>query len=69
MRSKERFTSDGLGRSMGYGFVEFTEHSSALTALRAINNNPEIFGPRKVKYEIYPNGITVCDIVSLFCRG
>ena len=47
MYSKERFTGEGVGRSVGYGFVEFTEHSSALTALRTINNNPEILGPSK----------------------
>lgn len=52
MRSKERFTGDGLGRSMGYGFLEFAEHSSALAALRAVNNNPEIFGPRRVSTKV-----------------
>ncbi|XP_038667648.1 RNA-binding protein 28 isoform X1 [Scyliorhinus canicula] len=35
------------GRSLGYGFVEFTEHSHSLTALRFLNNNPEVFGPEK----------------------
>ena len=29
---------------MGYGFVEFTNHNNALAALRANNNNPDIFG-------------------------
>jgi len=40
-----------LGRSKGYGFVEFTEHVHALAALRVLNNNPAyavhaIGGPR-----------------------
>ena len=48
MRSKERFTAEGLGRSLGYGFVELADHDTALTALRAINNNPAISGPEQV---------------------
>ncbi|KAJ8262127.1 hypothetical protein GJAV_G00162570 [Gymnothorax javanicus] len=36
-----------LGRSLGYGFVQFQEHEHALNALRHLNNNPEIFGPLK----------------------
>ena len=48
MRSKERFTADGLGRSLGFGFVELADHDTALTALRAINNNPTIFGSEQV---------------------
>ena len=32
------------GRSMGYGLVEFTNHNDALAALRATNNNTDIFG-------------------------
>ncbi|XP_025721355.1 RNA-binding protein 28 isoform X2 [Callorhinus ursinus] len=35
------------GQSLGYAFAEFREHEHALTALRHINNNPEIFGPLK----------------------
>ena len=44
IRSKERVDSSGRGRSMGYGFVEFGNHKDALSALRATNNNPDIFG-------------------------
>ena len=44
IRSKDRVDSSGRGRSMGYGFVEFTNHNDALAALRATNNNPDIFG-------------------------
>ncbi|XP_003383450.1 PREDICTED: RNA-binding protein 28-like [Amphimedon queenslandica] len=47
MRSKEQFLSDGLGRPVGFGFVEFKDHHSALTALRNLNNNPDIHGPDK----------------------
>ncbi|XP_036282028.1 RNA-binding protein 28 isoform X5 [Pipistrellus kuhlii] len=35
------------GQSLGYAFAEFQEHEHALTALRHINNNPEIYGPQK----------------------
>ncbi|KAK1335168.1 hypothetical protein QTO34_004749 [Cnephaeus nilssonii] len=37
------------GQSLGYAFAEFQEHEHALTALRHINNNPEIYGPQKQK--------------------
>ncbi|EDO39223.1 predicted protein, partial [Nematostella vectensis] len=45
MRSKERLDSSGKGRPLGFAFVEFTNHKEALAALRATNNNPELFGP------------------------
>ena len=41
---KERRNPDGTPRSRGIGFVEFSEHEHALTALRHLNNNPEIYG-------------------------
>lgn len=41
------------GQSLGYGFAEFQEHEHALTALRHINNNPEIFGPQKVSLTLW----------------
>ena len=44
IRSKDRVDSSGRARSMGYGFVEFANHNDALAALRATNNNPDIFG-------------------------
>ncbi len=49
MRSTERVNSRGVGRSMGYGFVELSSHTAALTALRGINNNPDLFGKQKVR--------------------
>ena len=50
MRSKDKFTDEGLGRPLGYGFVEFTQHEAALRVLRSINNNPSVFGPHRVKW-------------------
>ncbi|XP_063782760.1 RNA-binding protein 28 [Pseudophryne corroboree] len=35
------------GQSLGYAFVEFVEHEHALAALRQVNNNPDMFGPKK----------------------
>lgn len=40
--------SEGVGRSKGFAFVEFSTHDAALTALRATNNNPKIFDDKKV---------------------
>ncbi|XP_060891166.1 RNA-binding protein 28 isoform X2 [Labrus mixtus] len=36
-----------MGQSLGYGFVQFEEHEHALSTLRYLNNNPDIFGPNK----------------------
>ncbi|XP_067915483.1 RNA-binding protein 28 isoform X2 [Heterodontus francisci] len=47
MRDLQTAKTKGSGRSLGYGFIEFTEHSHSLTALRFLNNNPDIFGPEK----------------------
>ena len=48
LRDSTRLNSSGVGRSRGHGFVEFATHESALMALRAVNNNPDLFGPQKV---------------------
>ena len=48
MRSKDRINSQGIGRSMGYGFVEFATHEAALSVVRTVSNNPSVFGPHKV---------------------
>lgn len=50
LRSKDRVDSHGIGRSKGFAFVEFLTHETALAALRATNNNPQIFGPNKVPH-------------------
>ena len=49
MRDMKRVNSEGIGKSMGFGFVNFKEHQHALQALRATNNNPDLFGQNKVK--------------------
>lgn len=43
MRDLTRVKSTGVCKSRGYGFVEFKRHEAALKALRATNNNPELF--------------------------
>ena len=47
MRDISNANTEGVGRSMGYGFVQFQKHETALKALRSVNNNPNIFGPNK----------------------
>ncbi len=44
MRNTDRIDpATKLGRSKGYGFIEFTRHSDALSCLRWLNNNPTAF--------------------------
>lgn len=40
---RNRNKANEFGNSKGYGFVEFSDHAHALKALRALNNNPDIF--------------------------
>ncbi|CAG8620734.1 21805_t:CDS:2, partial [Dentiscutata erythropus] len=48
VRSKDRIDSTMQKlRSKGYGFLEYTQHSHALAALRYLNNNPDIFGEKR----------------------
>jgi len=47
MRDREKLNADGVGRSLGFAFVNFTRHEHALAALREVNNSPEVFGPAK----------------------
>ncbi|XP_002731716.1 RNA-binding protein 28-like, partial [Saccoglossus kowalevskii] len=47
MRDMGRVNSRGVPKSLGYAFIEFTEHEHALKALRHVNNNPEIYEPIK----------------------
>ena len=37
----------GIQKHKGIGFVEFNTHEEAMTALRAMNNNPEVFSKQK----------------------
>ncbi|KAE8616870.1 hypothetical protein XENTR_v10008909 [Xenopus tropicalis] len=47
MRDLKGIGGNHKGQSLGYAFVEFLEHEHALAALRSVNNNPDIFGPKK----------------------
>lgn len=47
MRNMKDVDSKGVGKSKEYGFVSFAWHEHALAALRALNNNPNIFSPQK----------------------
>ncbi|KAF4527519.1 hypothetical protein B566_EDAN015619 [Ephemera danica] len=47
MRDLRQVDAQQRGLSKEFGFVTFTQHSDALSALRAINNNPSIFKPQK----------------------
>ena len=49
LRSTDRVDTSGIGRSKGYGFVEFYTPEAAMAALRGTNNNPDLFGPKKVQ--------------------
>lgn len=43
MRNMKRLGNDGKAMSKGFGFVNFEKHEDALAALRAVNNNPNVF--------------------------
>ena len=43
VRDNERAGAGGIGRSKRYGFIEFSQHETALTALRAINAHSELW--------------------------
>ncbi|KEG11535.1 putative RNA-binding protein [Trypanosoma grayi] len=42
-----KLVKDSAGTSKGYAFMEFVNHPTALHALRAINNNPTLFGDNR----------------------
>ena len=48
MRDLNRIGGSKLGKSRGFAFINFTNHTDALQALRTTNNNPEVFGEKKV---------------------
>lgn len=48
MYDKKPVKNQVMGQSLGYGFVQFQEHEHALSTLRHLNNNPDVFGPNKV---------------------
>ncbi|KNC52295.1 RNA-binding protein 28 [Thecamonas trahens ATCC 50062] len=47
VRDKNRITAAGIGRSRGYGFVQFAHHDDALKALQLLNNNPEFYSDER----------------------
>ncbi|XP_044748099.1 RNA-binding protein 28 isoform X2 [Coccinella septempunctata] len=47
MRNMRDLDTDGVGKSKGFGFVTLDSHQSALTLLRNLNNNPNIFSAAK----------------------
>lgn len=49
MYDKKPVKGQVMGQSLGYGFVQFQDHEHALSTLRHLNNNPNIFGPHKVR--------------------
>lgn len=48
MRDMSRKNAQGVAKSQGFAFVNFTKHEHALEAIRKTNNNPAIFGDKKV---------------------
>ena len=55
MRDTSKVGENGQGKSLGYGFVSFSEHQHAVEALRAVNNNPDYFGSNKVSRQFLDN--------------
>ncbi|KAK3927731.1 RNA-binding protein 28 [Frankliniella fusca] len=47
MRDLRNVDANGKGKSKEFGFVSFTNHENALQALRALNNNPDVFTSAK----------------------
>lgn len=50
MRNLKKVDPKGQAISKEYGFITFKQHEDALKALRAINNNPNIFNANKVNF-------------------
>uniref|UniRef100_A0A8C2WX19 RNA-binding protein 28 n=1 Tax=Cyclopterus lumpus TaxID=8103 RepID=A0A8C2WX19_CYCLU len=50
MYDKKPEKGQAMGQSLGYGFVQFQVHEHALSTLRYLNNNPDIFGSHKVHF-------------------
>ncbi|XP_068595474.1 RNA-binding protein 28 [Brachionichthys hirsutus] len=47
MYDKKPVKGQVTGQSLGYGFVQFRDHEHALSTLRYLNNNPDIFASQK----------------------
>jgi RNA recognition motif-containing protein len=51
MRDLKKVDLQGRGLSKGYAFVSFNKHEHAIAALRAVNNNPEVFTAKQVIFK------------------
>jgi RNA recognition motif-containing protein len=49
IRDLQTLDHTGVGKSRGFGFVEFKNHQDAIKAVAAVNNNATIFKSEKVK--------------------
>jgi nucleolar protein 4 len=49
MRDLTRVNSEGVAKAKGFGFVEFSKFEDSLKALRATNNNPNLFSDKKTR--------------------
>ncbi|XP_041853890.1 LOW QUALITY PROTEIN: RNA-binding protein 28 [Melanotaenia boesemani] len=47
MYDKKPVKGQVMGQSLGFGFVQFQDHEHALSTLRYLNNNPDIFSSHK----------------------
>ena len=47
MRDSQRVNSDGMGKSRGFGFVNFSDHDHAMKALENTNNQ-DVFSEKRV---------------------
>jgi nucleolar protein 4 len=50
MRDLKKVDAQGRGLSKGYAFVTYNKHEHAIAALRAVNNNPEVFTAKQVTF-------------------
>ena len=56
MKNLQNLDENGKPMSRGYGFVSFTKPDHALAALRAVNNNPEVFTSDQVSKKAWNLG-------------
>ena len=69
MRYLNEVADDGKARSRGYGFVTFKKHEHALTVLRALNNNPDVFTPLRVSISVISYLICISGKVRITVRS
>uniref|UniRef100_A0A8C2YZM6 RNA-binding protein 28 n=1 Tax=Cyclopterus lumpus TaxID=8103 RepID=A0A8C2YZM6_CYCLU len=66
MYDKKPEKGQAMGQSLGYGFVQFQVHEHALSTLRYLNNNPDIFGSHKVHFWL--KTLSPCFIYFSKCK-